>query len=151
MKICCALISYPTSPLFGKACGCIAAYTTNENLQVCKRHVRYLKNDDSRIKKLYEEHKATIEKQKNVISKKNEELLAKNPGKIPLKNKEGYIIDFVSVSKQDYNSVIKYSWSKYKNGDSGEYALGIVDGKTTRMHHLILGKPEEDYVVDHKV
>ena len=144
MIICCALISYPKSPRFGKVCECTAKFTTDEKLTVCKRHLKYLKSDKLRILKLSEEYKL---KQQNDIININEELLAKNPGKIPLKNIEGYIIDFVSVSAQDYDLLMQYYWSKKT---SSNYAQGMFEGKNILMHHFILGKPEEDYVIDHK-
>lgn len=45
----------------------------------------------------------------------------------------------------DYAWLDKYQWSKNNSG----YAQANVDGKTTLMHHLVIGKPKNGYVTDH--
>lgn len=53
--------------------------------------------------------------------------------RIPLRNKKHEIIDYVIVSKEDYDSLNKFKWSKNKGG----YATGKINGKCWRMHRYI--------------
>ena len=144
MKLyCCALIIYPNSPKFGKSCNCEASHTTDENLNVCKRHKNHTISDNLRIQTVYDDY---IQKNKDEIDSYNNDLLSKNQGKIPLKNKEGYIIDFAIVSPEDFDIVMKFSWNKKPDG----YAQGSINNKNIYLHQYILGKPKEDHVIDHK-
>ena len=76
--------------------------------------------------------------------------------KIPLYNKKKEIADYALVSQEDYENVSKYNWSLLyqkieSTGSERKYAHGHVDGQRMRMHHYILGKPENrKMVVDHK-
>lgn len=63
---------------------------------------------------------------------------------IPLHDKTGSIINTVLISPEDEELIKKYKWH-----NSHGYAAGWVEGKKTRMHHLILGKPTKGMVVDH--
>jgi hypothetical protein len=48
------------------------------------------------------------------------------------------------VSDEDYEKVSQYKWVL-----SRKYAVAKVDGKHVPLHHFILGKPDNGYVVDH--
>jgi hypothetical protein len=67
-----------------------------------------------------------------------------SPFRIPLRNREGVIIEFALVDEEDFEKVNKYKWSV-----SNCYAQGIVEGKTIPLHHYILKKPKNGNVIDH--
>ena len=70
--------------------------------------------------------------------------------KIELRNCNKEVVGVVLVSPEDYDNVNKYSWSMWNDGGPS-YALGTVDGKTIRMHQLIMGEPpNKKLVIDHK-
>lgn len=77
------------------------------------------------------------------------------PYKVPLWDKDGNIIDYAFVSQEDYDNVMKYRWNVYKQVSSAgkeiRYATGYIskDEQCIRMHHLVIGKPPKDMVVDH--
>jgi hypothetical protein len=76
--------------------------------------------------------------------------------KVPITNKQKQIVDYAFVSLEDFEHIKKYSWTlkaskNEKTGYELKYAQGSVNRKYIRMHHLILGKPENrKKVVDHK-
>ena len=70
--------------------------------------------------------------------------------KIELRNCNKEVVGVALVSPEDYDNVNKYSWSMWNDGGPS-YAQGDVDGKTIRMHQLIMGPPPKDgLVIDHK-
>src|ERR1700674_3636491 len=56
--------------------------------------------------------------------------------KIPLNNKTGEPKAFAIVSKEDYEELNQYKWSKINDG----YAAGYINGKKWRMHRYIIIK-----------
>jgi hypothetical protein len=76
---------------------------------------------------------------------------------IPLKDKDGNILDYAIVSEEDYERVSKYKWNLYqkinkKTNHILKYSHGYIDKNNQSMplHHFILGKPRsKDEVVDH--
>ena len=75
---------------------------------------------------------------------------------IPLKNKQGIIIDYTHVDDNKYEYINKYSWTldikKNKvSGKENKYACGWVEGIKIYMHRFLLGKSdnEEECVIDH--
>lgn len=53
------------------------------------------------------------------------------------------------VSDEDFELISKYNWWAHKNRHN-VYAKGRINKKLVFMHHLILGKPPEGMVTDHK-
>lgn len=137
----CSAICHAT----GKKCTNNAKYKTSEDLNVCKVHIDFKLKDIERIKqKIEEKQKRDQMKKENAII--NEDLIKKHPGEIPLRNKDGLIIDFALVSPEDYEDVMKYKWHKTDKG----YARYTIDDNPILMHQYILGKPEnKDHMIDH--
>lgn len=134
----CSAICFST----GKKCNYIGKHITSEGINVCKIHINLKINDNDIVKKLYKEKQERSEK-KLKTSIINDKLIIKHSNKIPLRNKDGLIVDFAFVSKEDYNNVMKYKWYKTHEG----YAIS--KKARTTMHQLILGKSKEGYVIDH--
>jgi hypothetical protein len=65
--------------------------------------------------------------------------------KIPLRQKNGEIIDYSYVSEEDYETVMKYKWCKSPDG----YARGTVDKKLIMLHQFIKGETPLDKLIDH--
>lgn len=81
------------------------------------------------------------------VSYLNMEIMEGHDGEVPLKNRYGLIVDFAFVDPEDYENVIKFSWSKRADG----YATkGTSDNTEKLMHRFILGNIADDMVVDHK-
>lgn len=133
--ICCAIIQ-----LTGKKCTNNAKIKTNENLNVCNFHSEFKLKDIERINKNIQEKQKRLKKQEEILIL-NKELLNNNIGKIPLRNKDGLIIDFALVNEEDFENVMKNKWHKSDNG----YALS---NNKILMHQFILGK-SKDKVIDH--
>jgi hypothetical protein len=72
---------------------------------------------------------------------------------IPLFNRNKELVAETFVSNEDYERVMKYKWhcssSLLKSGNYYKYVSTSIKGKTLRLSHLILGKPENGMVVDH--
>lgn len=128
----------------GLPCHCkTSCKNIDGTLDVCAKHFEFV--EESRAKILENVAKKATRAQ-NV--KDNEKILEENKGKIPLHNKHGAIIDFALVSEEDYERVMKHKWSK-KAHATNAYAIACIDGVHVRMHHLILGKPDDGHHVDH--
>lgn len=54
--------------------------------------------------------------------------------KIPLRNKKQEIVDYTFVSKEDYEFLNKFKWSKSNSG----YAQGRVEGKSYLLHRYVM-------------
>jgi hypothetical protein len=67
-----------------------------------------------------------------------------SPFRIPLRNKEGVIVEYALVDEDDFEKVNKYKWC-LSNG----YAVGKVEKKQIRLHHFVFKKPESGNVIDH--
>ncbi len=67
-----------------------------------------------------------------------------SPFRIPLRNKEGVIIEYALVDEDDFEKVNKSKWS-YAKG----YALANIQSKTTKLHHFVFNTPEKGNVIDH--
>ena len=67
---------------------------------------------------------------------------------VPLIDKNQNIIDYAIVSIEDFDQVCNYSWSKAVE-KTKTTDLSYAVSSSLRMHHLIQGKPEQGFVVDH--
>lgn len=68
---------------------------------------------------------------------------------IQLRNKNQEVVGVAFVSPEDFDNVNKYKWWKCEKEDGQPYAQGHIDGTNIYMHHFILGKPSDGFVVDH--
>lgn len=72
--------------------------------------------------------------------------------RIACKNRKKEIVDYIIVSNEDYENVIKYNWyisiEKQKNKDY-KRVKGRVNGKQMQLNHFIAGIPKYPDVVDH--
>ena len=71
---------------------------------------------------------------------------------VNLINKDKKVVGKALVSPEDYEKVSKYSWTIYDNSKDKKhmYAQGYVEGRTIKMHKLIMGKPpSKELVIDH--
>lgn len=68
-----------------------------------------------------------------------------NPYRIPLRNREGVIVEFALVDEKDFERVNAHKWSLCR----GRYANSNHKGKKMKMHHFVFQKPREGYVIDH--
>lgn len=78
---------------------------------------------------------------------------------IALYNRTGDIIDYAIVDQDKFETLSKYKWhicqinSKDIFGNvtkCKKYVITHNGNQKTLMHHMVLGKPEKGYVVDHK-
>uniref|UniRef100_A0A6C0BK27 AP2/ERF domain-containing protein n=1 Tax=viral metagenome TaxID=1070528 RepID=A0A6C0BK27_9ZZZZ len=65
---------------------------------------------------------------------------------IPLHDRTGMVVKYALISPEDKELIEKYKWHQVH----GKYAAAWINGRQTRMHHVILGKPGEKMVIDHK-
>ncbi len=65
--------------------------------------------------------------------------------RVPLRNREGIIVEYALVDKEDYEKVMEFKWSL-----NGGYAVGRFNNKKQNMSHLILNKPTGNNIIDHK-
>jgi len=56
------------------------------------------------------------------------------------------IVAYATIDEEDYDIVNKYTWHCRKVKDKYKYAIS---NNNLRMHHLIIGKPENGMVIDH--
>lgn len=68
-----------------------------------------------------------------------------SPFRIPLRNKDGIIVEYSLVDEDDFEKVNKYKWSLLK----GKYAQGKVNTITYRLHKYIFGSIQNGKVLDH--
>ena len=68
-----------------------------------------------------------------------------SPYRIPLRNREGVIVEFALVDEKDFERVNAHKWSLCR----GRYANSNHKGKKMKMHHFVFQKPREGYVIDH--
>lgn len=64
---------------------------------------------------------------------------------LPVCNSSKTIVAYAKVSSADSDLASKYKW-RLLNG----YAYANVDGITTTLHHLVMGKPSLGMVIDHR-
>lgn len=69
-----------------------------------------------------------------------------SPFRIPIRNREGIIIEFSLVDEDDYEKVNKYKWSLSK----GKYAIGKIKNTTYGLHRFIFyGLVQNNKIIDH--
>jgi hypothetical protein len=69
-----------------------------------------------------------------------------SPFRIPLKNREGVIVEYALVDEDDFEKVNKYKWCLNSTG----YAQGMIEKtNNVRLHFFVFKKPEIDNVIDH--
>jgi hypothetical protein len=68
-----------------------------------------------------------------------------SPFRIPLRNKNGIIVEYALVDEDDFEKVNKYKW----NLGTGGYAQRTDKRKNIRLHHFVFKKPENGNVIDH--
>jgi hypothetical protein len=77
----------------------------------------------------------------------NEEIKNKydnSPFRVPLRNREGIIVEYALVDKEDYEKVMGQRWSLSK-----EYARASIKGKIVTLHHFVFKKPDGKNIIDH--
>lgn len=117
-----------------KQCCLEAKITNNDGMNLCTKHKDFTIEE--------------FEKKKEIL-RINNKLLSENPGKIPLRNNKGEIIDFAIVDKSDYDEINKYKWSRYTKNNKLFYSQGCIDNKFLTMHQFIMGIPPSDNIIDH--
>ena len=137
MEICEAIVK-----ITGVQCIYKAKLKNKEGLHVCRPHKNYVSAETLEFLK--------NQKIKEIIEENNQKLLSENPGKIPLRNIEGKIHQWVLVDPEDYDRVNQHKWSAKIMSKTLIYALGHIDDMRMRMHHFILKKPEDNQVIHHK-
>lgn len=73
-------------------------------------------------------------------------------GRIPLRNRDGDIVDYATVSDEDFERVNQYRWSRRRTNSAREdyYVQGVADGVQQDLHRFLMGRsPEIGLVVDH--
>jgi hypothetical protein len=68
-----------------------------------------------------------------------------SPYRIPLRNREGIIVEFALVDEKYFERVNAHKWSLCR----GRYANSNIKGKKFKMHHFVYQKPKQGYVIDH--
>ncbi len=71
-----------------------------------------------------------------------------SPYRIPLRNKEGKVIDYTLVDEDDYEKVNQYRWCLSKGYAQG--SVNINGKKSIKLHHFVFKKPDGKNVIDHK-
>jgi len=98
------------------------------------------------IKKLEQEEKQYInnleEKKKNTWTP-NDILIYSDCAKVILRNVKQEINGVCTIDNEDVDLIKKYKWSNCSG-----YARTSTDGKTTKMHRMLM-KPPKDKVIDH--
>ncbi len=69
--------------------------------------------------------------------------------KIPLRNKNKEIIDYILVSEEDYEKVNKIKWHISLSKDGYKHVTGKINNRDIRLSHFIFGKPKDGYIIDH--
>jgi hypothetical protein len=68
-----------------------------------------------------------------------------SPYRIPLRNRDGVIVEFALVDSKSFEKVNAYKWHLAPQ----RYAQSRISGTNTKMHHFVFQKPKEGYVIDH--
>ena len=68
-----------------------------------------------------------------------------NPYRIPLRNREGVIVEFALVDEKDFERVNAHKWHLAP----GWYCQCKISNNSVKMHHFVFQKPREGYVIDH--
>lgn len=68
---------------------------------------------------------------------------------IPLRNIKKELIAVALVDEEDYDRVTEYNWCAKKINNVYKYAVGGVNKKQVYLHYFIMGKPEDNIVIDH--
>ena len=104
----------------------------------------YATKEEARV--AYERKKAEVEADKKDRERQQElETPGHGPGKIPLRNKEGVIVNWAIVDLEDEAAVRAHRWYLEKVSDQLSYA----GGNNTRLHIFILGGAANGGVIDH--
>lgn len=71
---------------------------------------------------------------------------------IQLRNQKQEVVDVAFVSPEDYEKVNKYKWNVFAMKKGKQiYAKGYVNGRSIKMHQLIMGEPpNKKLVIDHE-
>jgi hypothetical protein len=68
---------------------------------------------------------------------------------IPLRNRKKIIIAEAIIDTDDFERVNKYKWHTMPARNDNLYVQGTVNNRKTLLHHLVLGKPVNNLVIDH--
>ena len=68
---------------------------------------------------------------------------------IPLRNRKKIIVAEAIIDIDDFEKVNKYKWHTMPARNDNLYVQGTVNNRKTLLHHLVLGKPVNNLVIDH--
>lgn len=98
-----------------------------------------------------DKHRYQISRYGHVIQgkyDKNEYVFEDNYVKIILQSHGEILDDYAIIDIDDYNKVKDYRWHLEKSNDNLKYVADCSEGKTKRLHNIIMGV-YDDMVVDH--
>ncbi len=113
-----------------------------------KRYIgAYATKEEARA--AYETRKAEVEADKAERERQQElETPGHGPGKIPMRDNEGAIVDWAIVDIEDEARVRMHRWHLERTSTNVQYA-GSSSTNNLRLHAFIMGQALDDKVIDH--
>ncbi len=129
-----------TNRYFGSLMYKRKVYTTKPTRLDMEDALRDLELLNAKIAKLKASEK--IKHSKTFVAYKDQS----HPYLINLTNNDNEVVAQAAVSEEDYERVKAMKWHLQQVGHAAGKVMGVVN---IRMHHFIVGKPSDGYVVDH--